>query len=103
MYKVIKRDGKEVDFNVNKISNAIGKAFAAVGRDFHPSVVELLALRTCADFETKVKDGKVYVEDIQDSVEKVLSESNYADVAKAYILYLKKIPCKEEKNFKILY
>ena len=57
MYKVIKRDGKEVDFNVNKISNAIGKAFAAVGRDFHPSVVELLALRTCADFETKVKDG----------------------------------------------
>ena len=89
MYKVIKRDGKEVDFNVNKISNAIGKAFAAVGRDFHPSVVELLALRTCADFETKVKDGKVYVEDIQDSVEKVLSESNYADVAKAYILYRK--------------
>ena len=89
MYKVVKRDGKLVDFNVKKISGAIEKAFNAVGREYHPSVLELLVLRTCADFEQKIVDDKVSVEDIQDSVEKTLSESNYADVAKAYILYRK--------------
>ena len=89
MYKVIKRDGKLVDFDVKKISEAIEKAFNAVGREYHPSVLELLVLRTCADFEQKIVDDKISVEDIQDSVEKTLSESNYADVAKAYILYRK--------------
>ncbi len=89
MYRVIKRDGSISDFDLNKISEAIKKAFMAVKRNYHPSVIEMLALRTCADFETKIKDDKVTVEDIQDSVEKVLSESNYADVAKAYILYRK--------------
>ncbi len=89
MYRVIKRDGSISDFDLNKISEAIKKAFMAVKRNYHPSVIEVLALRTCADFETKIKDDKVTVEDIQDSVEKVLSESNYADVAKAYILYRK--------------
>ncbi len=89
MYKVVKRDGKLVDFNVKKISGAIEKAFNAVGREYHPSVLELLVLRTCADFEQKIVDDKISVEDIQDSVEKTLSESNYADVAKAYILYRK--------------
>lgn len=89
MYRVVKRDGKLVDFDVKKISEAIEKAFNAVGRDYHSSVLELLVLRTCADFEQKVVDNKISVEDIQDSVEKTLSESNYADVAKAYILYRK--------------
>ncbi len=89
MYRVIKRDGSVVDFDLNKICDAIKKAFEAVNRNYHPSVIEMLALRTCADFETKIKDDKVSVEDVQDSVEKVLSESNYADVAKAYILYRK--------------
>ena len=89
MYKVVKRDGKLVDFDVKKISGAIEKAFNAVGREHHPSVLELLVLRTCADFEQKIVDDKISVEEIQDSVEKTLSESNYADVAKAYILYRK--------------
>ncbi len=89
MYKVVKRDGSLVDFDVKKITEAIEKAFVAVSRKYHPSVIELLALRTCADFEQKVSDDKISVEDIQDSVEKTLSESNYADVAKAYILYRK--------------
>ena len=47
----------------------------------------MLALRVTADFEPKIRDGRIAVEDIQDSVEKVLSEAGYADVAKAYILY----------------
>lgn len=89
MYQVIKRDGKIVDFDVKKISTAITKAFNATNKQYHPSVIDMLALRTTADFETKIKDDKITVESIQDSVEKTLSESGYADVAKAYILYRK--------------
>ena len=89
MYKVLKRDGGTVEFEISKISGAMLKAFEAVGRQYHPSVINLLALQVSADFEYKVKDGLVSVEDIQDSVEKVLSETGYADVAKAYILYRK--------------
>ena len=89
MYQVIKRDGTIVDFSVGKIAAAITKAFKAVNKQYHPSVIELLALHVTSDFDEKIKDGKISVEDIQDSVEKVLSESGYADVAKAYILYRK--------------
>ena len=87
MYQVVKRDGTVVDFNINKISSAITKAFEARGREYHPSVIELISLHVASDFEGKIHDGKITVEEIQDSVEKVLSESGYADVAKAYILY----------------
>ena len=89
MYQVVKRDGALVDFSIGKISAAITKAFDAIGRQYHPSVIELIALRVTADFDSKISEGKITVEEIQDSVEKVLSESGYADVAKAYILYRK--------------
>ena len=87
MYQVIKRDGKVVDFDISKISSAITKAFEAQGKQYHSSVIDLIALKVTADFEEKIVDDKISVEAIQDSVEKVLSESGYADVAKAYILY----------------
>ena len=87
MYQVIKRDGSVSEFDIAKISAAITKAFAAKEKNTHPSIIDLIALHVTADFEDKIKDGKVSVEAIQDSVEKVLSESGYADVAKAYILY----------------
>ena len=90
MYQVTKRDGKIVDFSISKISNAITKAFVAIDKQYHPSVIELIALHVTSDFESKIRDDKISVEDIQDSVEKVLSESGYADVAKAYILYRNK-------------
>ena len=89
MYKVIKRDGKVADFDLTKISSAIAKAFEAQERQYEPSIIELLALRVTSDFEPKISDGHVHVEAIQDSVETVLSESGYGDVAKAYILYRK--------------
>ncbi len=89
MYQVLKRDGTTVDFDVSKISGAMIKAFDAQGRNYHPSVINMLALQVTSAFEMKIKDGKISVEDIQDSVEQVLSESGYADVAKAYILYRK--------------
>ncbi|MEG0469832.1 MAG: ribonucleoside triphosphate reductase, partial [Longicatena sp.] len=87
MYKVIKRDGKEREFNITKISDAITQGFEAVERQYHPSIIEMLALRVTSHFEPKIKADKIAVEDIQDSVEAVLIESGYADVAKAYILY----------------
>ncbi|MBO4694255.1 MAG: ribonucleoside triphosphate reductase [Clostridia bacterium] len=89
MYQVVKRDGSITDFNISKISAAISKAFEAQGKQSHPSVIDLIALHVTADFEPKIVDNKISVESIQDSVEKVLSESGYADVAKAYILYRK--------------
>ena len=89
MYQVVKRDGTLAQFDIGKISAAITKAFEALEKQYHPSVIDLLALRVTSDFESKIKEDKIQVEDIQDSVESVLSSAGYADVAKAYILYRK--------------
>lgn len=87
MYQVVKRDGKIVPFNLSKISDAITLAFEAQEKQFHPSVIDFLALKVTAEFEDKIKDNLIAVEDIQDSVESVLIKAGYDDVAKAYILY----------------
>ena len=89
MYNVIKRDGKVVDFDIKKISNAIVLAFNACEKQYNQDVIDFLALKVTADFESKIKDGKIAVEDIQDSVESVLIKGGYDSVAKAYILYRK--------------
>ncbi len=89
MFAVIKRDGETVDFNISKISNAIIKAFDATSVNYTDDIVQLLALRVTADFQEKVEDGMVHVEDIQDSVEKVLEQAGYTETAKAFILYRK--------------
>lgn len=89
MYKIIKRDGKVVDFDVNKIAKAIEQAFIGSSKNYHSGVIDLLALRVTSDFEPKIIEDKVSVEDVQDSVENVLIQAGYADVAKAYILYRK--------------
>ena len=87
MYQVQKRDGKVADFNIAKISAAISKAFDAMEKQYHPSTIDLLSLNVTAHFEPKIQNGIISVEDIQDSVEEVLSTAGYADVAKSYILY----------------
>lgn len=89
MYEVMKRDGKKAAFDIAKITAAIQKAFQATGTSIHPSVIDLLALRVTADFDSKIKNNAVQVEDIQDSVESILIQSGYHEVAKAYILYRK--------------
>ena len=89
MYQVVKRDGKITDFNISKISVAITKAFEATNKEYNPDIIDLLALKVTADYQEKIHDGRVTVEDIQDSVESILSKAGYADVAKAYILYRK--------------
>ena len=89
MYQVVKRDSSIVAFDLQKITAAIKKAFDACRREYTDDIIDLLGLRVTADFEPKIHDHLIQVEDIQDSVESILSQSGYADVAKAYILYRK--------------
>ncbi len=89
MYSIVKRDGTTAAFDLNKIKTAIVKAFEAGGKAYDENVIDFIVLKVTADFADKVKDGKIAVEEVQDSVEKVLSESGYHDVAKSYILYRK--------------
>ena len=89
VFQVIKREGEVTDFTLTKISDAIMKAFNATDGQYNNDVVDLLALRVTADFQGKVKDDGIHVEDIQDSVEKVLEQAGYTEAAKAFILYRK--------------
>ncbi|MBQ2815953.1 MAG: ribonucleoside triphosphate reductase [Clostridia bacterium] len=89
MYQIIKRDGKVTEFDIAKIANAMKKAFEATNTEYTDNIIDFLALKVTADFLPKIKDGHVAVEDIQDSVESVLSQGGYDGVAKAYILYRK--------------
>ena len=89
MYQVVKRDGKIADFDISKIAVAITKAFEATNKEFNQDIIDFLALKVTADYQGKIHDGKITVEDIQDSVESVLGKAGYEDVAKAYILYRK--------------
>ena len=87
MYRVVKRDGSVVEFDIKKIANAITRAFEATNKNYHPSTIDMLALKVTSDFEPKIKDELIGVEDIQDSAESVLIQAGYDDVAKSYILY----------------
>ena len=89
MFQVIKRNGELADFTLVKIEDAIMKAFHATDMQYTKDIVDLLALRVTAEFQDKMKDGQIHVEDIQDSVEKVLEQAGYAEPAKAFILYRK--------------
>ena len=91
MFEVVKRDGEIAEFNLEKISGAVEKAFVATGMESNDDIIDLLSLRVTADFQNKITGGKVHVEDVQDSVERVLEQAGYTDVAKAYILYRKQI------------
>ena len=89
MFQVEKRDGEVAQFEMKKITAAIEKAFRAKEKNYSSDMMEMLGLRVTADFQDKITDNRITVEDIQDSVENVLIQCGYADVAKAYILYRK--------------
>ncbi len=89
MFDVQKRDGEIDDFNLVKIRAAIEKAFKATKKEYTDEIIELLSLRVTADFQPKIENGLIHVEDVQDSVETVLEQAGYTEVAKAYILYRK--------------
>ena len=86
MFEVVKRDGEIAEFQLNKITEAIRKAFTANEKNYTQDMLEMLGLRVTADFQKKINNNKVTVEAIQDSVENVLIQCCYAEVAKAYIL-----------------
>lgn len=102
MLNIKKRDGSIVPFNLNKIKVAIEKAFTAVNKSYSDDIIDMLALRVTATFNDKVKGDVVSVEDIQDSVEVVLIQSGYVEVAKAYILYRKQHEKLREMNSTML-
>lgn len=89
MFQVVKRDGETADFTLTKISDAIMKAFNATDMQYNNDIIDLLALRVTSEFQNRVREDKVNVEDIQDSVERVLEQTGYAEAAKAFILYRK--------------
>ena len=77
MYQVMKRDGQVAKFDLSKICVAIEKAFKAQEKDYNQDIIDLLALKVTADFEPKIKDGLIQVEDIQDSVENILIKAGF--------------------------
>ncbi|HAU85235.1 MAG TPA: ribonucleoside triphosphate reductase, partial [Lachnospiraceae bacterium] len=89
MIKVVKRDGEISEFKLEKIKNAITKAFQATENEYTEDIISLLSLRVTSDFQKDIINQNVHVEDIQDSVESVLESTGYTEVAKAYILYRK--------------
>ena len=84
MIEVVKRDGEVAEFSLNKITEAIKKAFKATKKDYNNEILELLSLRVTADFQGKMRQGRISVEEIQDSVEHVLEQTGYTDVAVSY-------------------
>lgn len=89
MFQVVKRDGEIAEFDLGKIGSAIGKAFDATHKNYNDGMIDLLSLRVTSDFQEKIHGEQIDVESVQDSVENVLVQAGYADVAKAYILYRK--------------
>ena len=88
MDKIIKRDGRIVDWDISKIENAIVKAMMSLGEG---DVRDARKLAKITELEiTEKYDGKLpSVEDVQDTVERVLMKNGYENVAKCYILYRK--------------
>ncbi|NOY65733.1 MAG: ribonucleoside triphosphate reductase [Nitrospirae bacterium] len=87
MFKyILKRDGKKVRFNAEKITNAIAKAGTATG-EFDYSIARMLTLKVLSLAEEVIRDRIPTVEEIQDIVEEILLSSVYRKTAKAYILY----------------
>ncbi len=98
LYKVQKRNGSIVDFELEKIRDAITKAAEAVG-NLDPAVPEALLTETEVTLEELYGEEIPTVEQIQDVVEDVLIRFDYAEMAKAYILYReKRREVREDKN-----
>ncbi len=89
IYKIQKRSGSIVDFDLEKIERAVEKALNAVKKK-DDAIPPVLANEVHIELEKQFKDTIPSVEQIQDIVEEVLIRFDYADVAKAYILYREK-------------
>ena len=90
MLRVAKRDNSIVDFDIKKIEDAMQRAFDEEHKSITPDLLELLALRTTAEFSKKVKKNFFGAEIFQDAVEIVLIPAGYVDVSKSYMDYRRK-------------
>lgn len=86
MLYVVKRDGREVEFNTDKIRNAIKKASNEVGESLKESEVLICIQRVIKYIEESQKE-KVSVEEVQNLVEKALVDSGHTNIEKAYSAY----------------
>lgn len=85
---IIKRDGRKAPFNLEKITNAINKSLQAVGSGDGKLALDLATkVAQQIEQEMSVKNTPPTVEEIQDTVEQVLIDTDLSKVAKAYILY----------------
>lgn len=93
---IIKRDGREVSYDITKIETAIGKAMgtALVSKEDITALAKLVEKQLCE----KYSNQSPTVENIQDEVEKALMDNGYANVAKKYILYRNDRTRMREKN-----
>ncbi len=89
MLTVKKRDSSLEEFDIAKIESAIERAFMAEHKFYNTDIIQMLALRTTAEFNSKIKQDVVEIEDIQDAVEIVLIQAGYIDVARSYMIYRK--------------
>ena len=85
-----KRNGELVKFDLKKIENVIIKAFDAENKNYNNDIINKITTMVTGNFNNKVKENTINVEDIQDAVEKTLIESGYVDVAISYIKYRNK-------------
>lgn len=83
--KVIKRDGRQVEFDKDKIVSAISKAFCDVDGEVSENAQKIIS--SIADEISGMKKEELFVEEIQDIIEKKLMKSSRKDVAKSYIIY----------------
>ena len=99
--KIIKRDGRTVDYDINKIADAIFKAAQVLGGKDHDLSLEIA--HEVEDYLLDVCHNQVpTVEQIQDAVEKVLIENGHARTAKEYILYRAERTRAREMNTKLM-
>ena len=89
MLSIRKRDGSLQDFNLEKISKAIEKAFMADHKFYNDDIINMLSLRVVAQMNSKINNDVIDIEDVQDAVEVTLIQAGYVDVARSYILYRK--------------
>jgi anaerobic ribonucleoside-triphosphate reductase len=100
---IIKRDGREAPFNLEKISNAINKALRAVESGDEKQALALAAqVAKRVDEEKTLSNSMPTVEQIQDMVEQVLIEADLSQAAKAYILYRAERTRAREMNTRLM-
>ena len=89
MLSIRKRDGSLQEFNLEKVSKAIEKAFMADHKFYNDDIINMLSLRVTAQMNGKINNEVIDIEDVQDAVEVTLIQAGYVDVARNYILYRK--------------